>query len=349
MSGLVQAIGETERPSTGDDFEPLAAIFPVMCKYNVSCSPREFHEAVNLAFHAAEARVYDAIHRGMRDSLPRQFDLLSEDCLRHKVGTALRALDIGCGTGLSAQLLLSTSLGKRVRELHMLDTSEEMLDRALERAKHWPVRTEFRRGMINDLPAGTQYDLILTCSVLHHIPDISFFLAQVRQRQAGRGILLHLQDPNGDYLRHRNLAARIHRLNLALAPKRHWALAMIVRSLPPVIKRALRGLRARLDRGESHIQKTNEALIRQGVIRNRMTAADIWTVTDIHVGDAKGISIEHIKRCMPEYRLLSARSYAFFGKLASELPQAFSEEEERMITDNAPDGQQIGAAWMLSG
>ena len=137
----------------------LFPILPVMQKRGASCSPEEFHRIVNLTFHQYEAQVYDEIHHSMRSSLPRQFDLLVADVaqLDDSPGHGLRALDIGCGTGLSSELLLATSLGERIEELHLLDPSPHMLEKASAASAHWRPRVRLIghrriRHWLGDIP-----------------------------------------------------------------------------------------------------------------------------------------------------------------------------------------------------
>jgi hypothetical protein len=58
-----------------------------------------------------ESLVDDEIRRGKWQSLPRQFELLADDCAAVAPMGKLRVIDIGCGTGLSAELFLKTRLG----------------------------------------------------------------------------------------------------------------------------------------------------------------------------------------------------------------------------------------------
>jgi hypothetical protein len=83
---------------------------PLMERYGVRTSPRQFYDAVNIHFHAAESNMYDEIHRDMWQSLPRQFTLQTNDCLPYPK-ESLRVLDIGSGTGISTELFLRTALG----------------------------------------------------------------------------------------------------------------------------------------------------------------------------------------------------------------------------------------------
>lgn len=180
--------------------EPWAAIRPILEQHGTSTSVEEFHRQVNLHFHAVESRVYDSVHSEMWDSLPPQFQLLAQDVLPVLPSTRnLRVLDIGCGTGLSTDLLLKSPLGRLITDVCLLDTSKEMLARALARSTTWGVRVESKIGIVSDLPIE-RYDVVIACSVLHHIPFLSDFLVDIAHRQGPGGVLLHLQDPNGDYV-----------------------------------------------------------------------------------------------------------------------------------------------------
>ena len=95
----------------------------------------------------------------------------------------------------------------------------------------------------------------------------------------------------------------------------------------------------------NYLAKVNPALLSARIIRSPMSPTEIWTVTDIHVHDNKGISIRELSGFLSDYDLIAARSYAFFGKLHSELPAECQEEEERLTRQCAPNGFYVCAAW----
>ena len=324
----------------------MAPIYPVMHKYGVTSSPNEFHRVVNLTFHKAESQVYDVVHRCMWESLPQQYELLITD-YKESGGVfndGLALLDAGCGTGLASELLLGTSLGKSVREVDLLDTSPEMLQQAKGRAKSWNVKAEILQGTAENLIRRTKkYDIIVICSVLHHIPDIRSFLQQIQMLQSDSGILIHLQDPNGDYLTNPTLNKRIEELEKALPHEsQQWLSRLHPRRVFRKIKREL----TRANDGPSdYIGMVNKELLESGIIRKRMKAVDIWTITDIHVHDGNGISIRQMSQMLNQYQLIATRSYAFFGRLSSVLPNPFLEREQELILQNAPNGSQIAGVW----
>jgi len=78
-----------------------------------------------------------------------------------------------------------------------------------------------------------------------------------------------------------------------------------------------------------------------------MAAPDIWAITDIHIYDGEGISVETLSRLLPDYRLMSARSYSFFGKMLSELLAGFRQREQQLTEEKGPNGLEIAALLKL--
>jgi 2-polyprenyl-3-methyl-5-hydroxy-6-metoxy-1,4-benzoquinol methylase len=319
--------------------DPLSRLPEIMQRRGVRCTPSEFQSIVNIVFHRFESEVYDTNHRNMWDSLPPIFAKFAEDCREAwgRVPDELRVLDIGCGTGLASDSVLKSCLGPVITHIDLLDTSPAMLARVEQRAKSsWKVPVTCREGLIDDVPDESRYDLIVTCSVLHHVPDLGRFTRHVRRLQAPRGIFLHLQDPNGDHLNDPELKRRTDQLTS--------------RALPRFAKRVIERIQRTIndeEGSEQHVGQANAELVRMGVLQTPMTIAEMYTITDIHVQDGQGISITQMGEWLPEYRLISERSYGFFGQLHSDLPPKFQEEEARLISSKAPNGFHVGAAWQL--
>jgi 2-polyprenyl-3-methyl-5-hydroxy-6-metoxy-1,4-benzoquinol methylase len=322
--------------------DPLAPVVEIMRRHGARCTVEEFHSAVNVTFHRFESERYDELHQDMWESLPQQIGLLADDCLRGEVPVSIRMLDIGCGTGLATDSLLRSALGPRVTEIDLLDTSTAMLSRAAERRKTWGKPGENIEGLVNSLVGRKQYDLIITSSVLHHVPDLAPFLAAVTDLQKGSpgsSLFLHLQDPNGDFAqdpKRRDRAARIP----ARLPE--WLARL---SPQRVVGRLMREIKG--EQGQDYLSKTKQELVKSGVVATPLSTLEIFTITDIHVQDGNGISLEQMKSWLPAYDLVSRRSYGFFGPLWSSLPPNLRAEEEQLIREQAPEGEYVAAAWRL--
>ena len=329
--------------SSPSQSEPLRIVAEIMARHGARCTPEEFHAAVNVTFHNYESEVYDQEHAEMWDSLPRQFSLLVDDCLASDSAPSspLRMLDIGSGTGLASSCILKTALGPRVKSIDLLDTSPAMLRQAVKKAEGWGIPFEVHNGLVSDLPAGKTYDLIVTCSVLHHVPELEAFLTQVRSHQSPRGAFLHLQDPNGDYLKDPELQRRMAEKN-----PRSAIPESLQRFTPKrIIGRLYREITGR--QGTDYVSKTNQELLKSGIIATPLALLEIYDITDIHAEDGTGISIRQMKTWMTDYDCVSHRSYGFFGKLSSLLPPDARAAEEQLIQEHALNGLHVGAAWRL--
>ena len=306
------------------------------------CTVTEFHAAVNVAFHNYEAEIYDEGHRDMWESLPAQFNILTEDCVRAcpDLPERFRVLDIGCGTGLASDCLLRSPLGGRICEIDLLDTSSAMLEFARRRATSWEVPVSCHETTLDNLAGLKQYELIVGCSVLHHVPDLAAFLRCVRSRQTEGGLFLHLQDPNGDHLNDEQLRRRVAEVSERRLPE--WVSRLAPRRVIGRLYRELTG-----QQRNDYLSKTNRELLRKGIIRKPLTVAEVFTITDIHVQGGRGISIAQMRGWLPDYHLVSQRAYAFFGKLRSALPAARRVEEDDLVRRRASDGAHIGAVWRL--
>lgn len=322
--------------------EGEAIIGPIMERHGARCGMEEFYSFLNLTFHEFESESYDELHAYMWESLPAQFNLLIEDCLScyPDLPADLRVLDIGCGTGLASDSLFKTAIGSRIRAIDLLDISAEMLRRASQRASRWPAPATCHRGLIDSLAEGHRYEVIIACSVLHHIPGLAAFFQAVRKLQADGGVFLHLQDPNGDFLTDPELRQRRALLSQRLLPK--W-----VHRLAPwrIAGRICRELTGR--QGQDYISKTNRALLEKGLVATPLSVAEIFAITDIHAQEEQGISMRLMQSWMPEYECLSRRSYAFFGEAASQLPLKYRKIEEDLIRRRALNGEQVSAIWKL--
>ncbi|RZJ28140.1 MAG: class I SAM-dependent methyltransferase [Flavobacterium sp.] len=316
-------------------------LLPLIKKTGSALSPEDFQRAVNVTFHDIEAGHYDEIHANMWGSLQQQIDLLAADSLdKITPGENLRLLDVGSGTGLSSQLFLNSSLGKYVGHVTLLDTSPKMLEIAEAKMKNLKKPYALVNSEISALDG--KYDLILVSSVLHHIPDLTAFLKKVDELQKSGGILLHLQDPNGDSLRDAEYLEKFSSY-LKDYKSRHQKKSII----PTQLKSGIKLILGR----KTYIDQVNDKLLKDKVIKKRMTAKEIWSVTDIHVENlpystGAGIRLGFLSENLDNYNLVSSRSYGFYGFLSSELLPEYQHEEQCLISQRATNGHYLSAIWM---
>ncbi len=328
----------------------LENLQPLMSKRGVKVSQEVFHKAVNTIFHDVESKYYDTLHHDMDSSLQEQVDLLADDILKviaPNVPGQFILLDVGCGTGMSTDKLLKTRLGKYISKVYLLDTSKGMLKQCAAKAVNWGIPFEVIEDDIFSLK-NAKFDLILTCSVLHHIPNLDVFLGKIASLQKERGFFIHLHDSNGDSVFTENYVNRKNELRNFKKTKNlpGYFSKILIDKIKGKIKR-FTGIGKK-----DYIDEVNEKLMEQGIIKTPMTDVEIWSVTDLHVEDlpnhyGKGISFAFLQNQLSSYNCISRRSYRFFGDLKMLLPPSFREQEEKWISENKLDGHELSAVWQL--
>jgi len=320
------------------------SFLPLLKKTGSTLTPDKFHERINIVFHDFEADYYDEMHHDMKESLQQQIDLLVSDLFVSNPPSSknLILLDVGCGTGLSTQILLNSELGDYINTISLLDSSPKMLLKAEEKAANWNKKYTLINGYVSDIKQT--FDVVIICSVLHHIPDLQTFLKQIDALLNPGGILIHLQDPNGDYLTDKMYLERssLYKSEQSAVKKKRKFGDLV----PKNFKNAINRLLGR----KTYIDKINDKLIKEGTIKNRMSADEMWSVTDIHVETKtdtnKGISLQFLKNKLPNFELIQFRSYGFFGVLKSDLSSHFKEKEEEFIAQNQNNGRNISCIWI---
>lgn len=105
----------------------------------------------------------------------------------------MRALDLGCGAGDIA-FRVAAAFPNAV--VDAVDGSEEMLKFAAGLLKRKPAlsgRVKFIRSMVGDFESDGEYPLVISNSLLHHLPDPAVFWDAVK-RLSSPGTFLFVMD-----------------------------------------------------------------------------------------------------------------------------------------------------------
>jgi 2-polyprenyl-3-methyl-5-hydroxy-6-metoxy-1,4-benzoquinol methylase len=328
---------------TTDVFKSLIPLFEQ--KSNVD-SIKDFHEKVNLTFHNIEAKYYDKIHAEMWINLPEQMERIINHLFnwlnKHNI-QKIKVLDLGCGTGLAAQLLINSLVGNKIASIFLLDPSHAMLQRAKQRSTKWNIPVNSHCGYIEDVEE--KFDLILTSSVLHHIPNIPEFISKIENRLNANGVFISLHDPLAEAIGseiYQNRTARLTQTTRIHFQKRTLK-QRIVGKITRILKRNIKP--------ETYIEEVNQELIRLNMIKTHLTPAEIWSITDIHVEGLpysanNGISLKNLEESAKIISLAYFNTYCFFGKLKSDLPEEYKAEENELTLTDDKFGRNFNSMWI---
>jgi len=107
----------------------------------------------------------------------------------------------------------------------------------------------------------------------------------------------------------------------------------------------------RLLKPDDYMRSINKDLLKNNIIKEPLTATELWSITDIHVEGLpysanQGISLAELTKSLAGYHLLSYRTYGFFGALNSNLPDQFKEAEQQLIAEGDKFGRNFGSVWI---
>ena len=109
-------------------------------------------------------------------AVEKQIDFLSDK----------EILDFGGGTGL-----LTLPLAKQAKSVTLVDISEKMLEQARLKAEQQDIKNiQFLEQDLLANPLEQEFDLIVVCRVLHHMPDLDATLSLFHQHLRENGQLL---------------------------------------------------------------------------------------------------------------------------------------------------------------
>ena len=95
-------------------------------------------------------------------------------------------LDFGGGTGL-----LTLPLAKQAKSVTLVDISEKMLEQARLKAEQQEIKNiQFLEQNLLANPLEQEFDLIVVCRVLHHMPDLDAAISLFHQHLRENGQLL---------------------------------------------------------------------------------------------------------------------------------------------------------------
>jgi ubiquinone/menaquinone biosynthesis C-methylase UbiE len=237
--------------------------------HGVSQPARTFVPVVSNVYHRFESQVFDDVHKEIIETAGQWQAALER--IAGQLPARMRVLDVGAGTGFATAQVLRV-LGSRIYEVVCLDLSVDMLKKCRARVEKLTPNGRFVVGQPECLLRGAeQFDLVVTSAMLHHLLDLPGFLGTIRQLVRPGGFYLAGHEPSHDFYATPELYRwtrwyRSWKRMRALVSAGRWVRRLRGRPGTPSLDR-----------------RTNEALMRMGVIREPLPPGVVSQLVDIHV------------------------------------------------------------------
>lgn len=298
--------------------------------------------ALNRIYHRFEAQTYDASHDEIFAQLPALWERMGAVARAIAPARRWRILDFGCGTGFEAGQILRVLGAGSIASLMCHDPSPEMLARCRERLAASGANVAFSETP----PQEEQFDLVLTNSLIHHLPSVAAFCRQVRTWLRGGGAWIAGHEPNrACYLNPECVALarwlqRRQRLRKAASPAM-W-LELVQRRL---------GLRPTV------AERAAEAAVREGLFERRPARVAVERLVDFGVPHSeqealagRGISLEAVGDALGAgAELVWSESYNFMGAFFEpDPPRAVAARVDRLAAKHPECGAHVAAVWRVA-
>ena len=244
----------------------------------------------------------------------------------------VRILDYGSGTGFAAEQA-AAHLGRKYKlDVTCYDPSPEMLAVCRARMERAGVKATYT----TENPRNSTFDLLLTNSVLHHLPNLDDFCESAERLLGGKGLWVAGHEPNRAYYLNEECiqlatkAAYARRRQLLLSPSR-----------------LLKAIKRRLGFTQTLAEHTASRAYELGYFARRPSGIVVARLVDFGVPHnraeaekGRGLDYAHIQALLPKStRTLFEETYNYLGPFYSpSLERRFSSEISYLRTQFPDSG-----------
>jgi len=254
-----------------------------------------------------------------------------------------RILDFGCGTGFESLQVLRLLPTGSIRSLVCYDPSPEMLSRCRLKVASVFSRAVFTSNYDEMLHLSTGVNLLLTNSLLHHLPDPYETIAGITSLMAHDAFWLAGHEPSNRFYRNSELLNFVDRFFSA----RSWLRFMD----PNSYKRRVRTfLRRKSDSGAD----TARAAVAAGLFELEPPRTAIDRLVDFHVAHSatevsndRGFDFEAMaEELVHVWERTWVKTYSYFGTYPEyEVPTNWRRKSRTLAASYPKDGANFCSVW----
>ncbi len=294
-------------------------------------------EQLNRIYHAHEARGYDRMHPEIYAALPATWTQMLSHLPRRR---AWRVLDFGCGTGFEASQTLP-ALDRSLEYLACYDPSPEMLGLCRKRLGGYS-QVVFLSDF-SEIAAKGPYDLLLTNSLLHHLPSVDSTLAALIPCLSSDAFWLAGHEPSARFYRNPQCC----RLLEQYSRQRRW-----LKYLEP--KAYAAKLRRMMGLDPDPVKATTVSAFEQGLFKKMPSETLVSRLVDFNVPhgedearEGRGFDYEGLQALWKgQWSLELVKTYSFLGFVKEVSASTRWQREAHQLAVQFPrDGANFCCVW----
>lgn len=269
---------------------------------------------MNKIFHSFDANYYDTKHPEIYEQLSPIWKEMSKKVTESIESNALRILDFGCGTGFEASQLLQNIPASSIAVLTYYDPSPEMLEKCRKNVAPFFPDALFCSSLDEEaLTTNAPYTLLVTNSVLHHLPDVPSTIRNLLPSLDSNAIWLAGHEPSLRFYKNTECVKNLE----AFLEEKRWSLSNYSQLLKLIVRR--------LVKGNIYVKAGREA-VRTGLFLQQPPVPIIDRLIDFHVAHSteeisvgRGfdysalLTMGDTLNFQPSWRLVWLKTYSFMG------------------------------------
>lgn len=296
---------------------------------------------INRLYHGFEAEIYDAKHPEIYEQLPGIWREMSKRVTEYFGSKMLRILDFGCGTGFEAQQLLQNIPTSSIGALTCYDPSPEMLEKCRRTITPLFPSATFFSSLEEVLNSDASYSLLVTNSVLHHLPDVLLTI----------GSLLPFLDTHAIWLAGHEPSLRFYKNTECV--ENFEAYLRERRRLPDYYTQLLK-LIIRVKGNPYPYAKTAREAVRTGLFARQPPSVVIDRIVDFHVAHSteevsagRGFDVFAMQEdFQASWKLIWLKTYGFMGSFfEGELKGRWARSCQELAHRFPDDGANFCTIW----
>jgi len=300
---------------------------------------------VNKIFHSYEAQVYDSSHPEVHIQLPPIWKEMLQHAMSLTSPQLLHILDYGCGTGFEAQQAIENIPKSRIGSLVCYDPSKEMLSKC--RKKIEPIYSAaLFADDIENIPTDVKYNLLLSNSLLHHLPKPLEAIEAIQGKLTTDCIWCAGHEPSNRFYKNPECIKLLNEYKLY---------NRLIKILQPyeVMKRILMYLGI----GKDIRVSTAKEAYRRNLFASQPPAGLIGLMVDYHVAhslsevhDGRGFCIDDLSSHLDgKWRLSWKKTYSFMGPFSEiNLPLKWKTKAINLEKKFPDNGANFSVVWRRS-
>lgn len=324
----------------------------ILKPYQPQLAINELIVEVNKLFHEFEAKDYDERHPEIHQQLPPIWEEIIGKVRNIAEESVWHILDFGCGTGFESEQIVRNIPQEKIAKLICYDPSPEMLAYCRKRiAPIFPMAI-FTSDLNSISSDESHYNLLVTNSLLHHLPDPLNTINRLLPMLSPDAIWIAGHEPSSRFYKN----AECLKIYNDFQQESKWRKFLSLKTYLSKLKKLV-GLTTNPVQ-TNPLKDTAEEAFHRGLFKKQPPILIIDRIVDFHVAHSfeeadsgRGFDFEIMQQYLiDQWQIIWVKTYSFMGSYyEGELSPKWSRLCSKISQKFPKDGANFSTVWKRIG